>query len=100
MDTKRFSLAICLLLLVCGSTAKFLHEQKYSDQNCECPKEYPNWNGEKCVQCESYQFWDQALKACQSCNETYIYDWNTHKCVCPDNLPYVQNGRCITCGPR
>lgn len=32
------------------------------------------------------------------CPETYVYDEDTLRCVCPLNAPYVSNsGRCIAC---
>ena len=33
-----------------------------------------------------------------SCEETFVYDWNLHECVCPSNLPHLSNGQCIQCG--
>lgn len=93
----RVQIAFCLFLLVCGSTSKFLHEQQYADPTCNCPEGFPYWNGEKCVQCESFQFWDEGMKACRSCPETFVYDWKNHECVCPPETPHVQDEKCIAC---
>ena len=99
MAFKKSSLAISLILLViCLTDAKFLHEQEFVHPECTCPEDHPNWNGELCVKCEPQQFWDEGVKACRECNETWTYDWVAHRCVCPVELPHVQNGRCIACG--
>ena len=62
--TAKSNLILCFMLFLSFSAAKFLHQQKFTPPKWYCPEDYPNWNGESCVQCETTQFWDEGLKAC------------------------------------
>ena len=49
------------------------------------------------MRCDSPYFWDSESRSCKTCPDTFVYDSDTGKCVCPTNTPYIQDGRCRSC---
>lgn len=87
-----------------------------TSDTCVCPRNEPFGDGEKCYSCLLPNYWDREQLKCLSCpegteydsktnicvgavangtaviipecEERYVYDEDTEKCVCPQETPY------------
>lgn len=83
---------------VCGDRQYY----NYNSQRCEyCQEPTPILYNGACSACPAGTHYDAVQQRCLSCPETYIYNTVTGNCVCPQDRPYSENGRCIAClAPR